>query len=165
MSNRSLKFMRIGLLIPVIFFIAGWAFSARASMTHASAMGGHLDGIQISTTDTLIQASGGEVFGTTLLIENNLDKQFVGNLTFALPEGVTLLSAQPEGGIQLDAHSKRYIPIRFHVNSDAPSGLTGLRINLVSQEQQTSSGVLIQVRVQEKRLIRLQVLNNMELIR
>jgi len=152
--------MRIGLLIPVVCFIASWAFTARAA-----AWNGHLDGVHISTSDTLIRASGGEILGATLLVENNLDKQFVGNLAFVLPEGVTLLSAPPEAGVQLDANSKRYITIRFQVNSDAPSGLTGLRINLVDQGQQTWSAVLIQVRVQEKRLVRLQVLNTMELIR
>lgn len=161
MSGKSLQFLKIIVLIPVLSLISGWAFIAQAGEWQES---GTIS-VELSTTDTLIHAIGGEIIGTTLLIENRSDKQFNGNLEFSLPEAVTLLSTLSEGGLQVDAHSKRYIPIRFRVNPNTPSGLSLIKINLVNEEQQTLSASSIRIRIQEKRLIRMQVLNTMELMR
>ncbi len=143
MLRHFLQFLMMVMLIPV---------SAMAD-------------VRIRTTDSLIHTSGGEIVGMTLLIENNNEQDLIGLLDYLLPEGIHLLSTRSNDSIRVEAGSRRFIPMKFQISPDAPSGIFTLKIALADQKKRIQASTTTRIQIAEKRAVRLQVLNTLELMR
>lgn len=162
MPGTTPQFLKILSRILAILSIAAWPCHVQAQV-HSQEDRDRQE-VRFSSPDTLIQAVGGEIFGITLLIENNSQQPFSGQLDFQIPDGLSLLSTRTDDTIKVKASSRRYVPVRFRVHPDAPSGTHELRM-VLNNGQNALSPISTQIRIVEKRLIRMQVLNNMELMR
>lgn len=121
--------------------------------------------IRFKATDSLMEASVNDIVGLTLYFENNSDVEFEGNLHYTIPGNITILSSHATQSIQIDAHGKRYLPLKFQVNPDASAGSYELTIQLLDANQTQVGQTKIKLYIHQKRNLQLYLQNNYAIIR
>src|SRR5690606_16299645 len=121
--------------------------------------------IRFKATDSLMEASVNEIVSITLYFENHSDLEFEGDLHYVIPGNITILSSHATQSIQIDAHGKKYLPIKFQVHPDATSGSYELDIQLFDTNQTKVGQTKVKLFILKKRNVQLYLQNNYSIIR
>ncbi|HZJ79869.1 MAG TPA: hypothetical protein VFC69_04755, partial [Dysgonamonadaceae bacterium] len=105
-------------------------------------------------TDKEVVAANGDLVSLTIQLQNNSSAPFSGKIVLKTVDGIQMIGQSAEA-VQMEANTKRFVPVRISISNNVSSGNTDMLFALVDDRGNTKAEFTTTLTIQSVRKVQL----------